>query len=116
MHPHQDRRREKQHCDKNIDYSKCDLEPGTLHLEPLVLLGREMRVLAMRQHPRLDIPADIEEQVAEFVQADESAHPLLAVVGHDDDLALLRAPQRILADILEAEAEHETGPRQHRSY
>src|SRR4051812_6427544 len=101
MYPHQNRRRKKQHRDKDIDHRERDLEPGTLYLEPLVLLGREMGVLAVGQHKRLDIAANIQEKIAEFIQSDERAHPLLAVVGHDDDLTLLRAPQRVLADILE---------------
>ena len=97
MHPDQDRRGEKQHRHHDEDHREGDLKPGALPLQLFVLLGGEVGLLAMRQHPRLDKPADIQKQVAELVQPDQGAHPLLAIVGHDHDLALLRAVQRVQA-------------------
>jgi hypothetical protein len=67
----------------------------------------------MRQHPRFDKAADIEIKVTELAEPNERADALVLVVGHDDDLALVGAAQRVLADILEAERKGEAGARHH---
>src|SRR5436190_10151953 len=74
-----------------------------------------MGLVAVRQHPWLDEPSDIEKEVAELVEPDQRAHPLFLVVGDDDDLALIGAAQRILLDILKTEGEGEPGAGHHRT-
>src|ERR1041385_5817619 len=113
MNADRDGRSEKQQRDEDVDNGEGDLEPGTLTLEALILRRREVNLVAMRQYPRFDEAADIEVKVAELTEPDERADPLVLVVGHDDDLALVGAAQRVLADILKAERKSEAGARHH---
>src|SRR5439155_16553203 len=113
MNAYRDRRSEKQQRNEDVDDSERDLKPGTLTFEALILRRRKVNLVAMRQHPRFDKAADIEIKVTELAEPNERADALVLVVGHNDDLALVGAAQRVLADILEAERKGEAGARHH---
>src|SRR5947209_17151458 len=109
MDSDRDRRDQKQHGHEDEDDREGDLEAGALPFQALVLRRGKMGLIAMLQHPRLDIAPDKKIQLVDIVEADERAHPLLLVVRDYDDLALAGAAKRILADLLEAEREGEAG-------
>src|SRR3954467_14251388 len=76
---------EKQHCHEYEDHGEGDLEAGALQLQALVLRRREMRLVAVRQYPRLDEADEIKIEVAELAEPDQGAYPLFLVLGDDDD-------------------------------
>ena len=68
---------EEQHRDHHEDQGKGDLEPRSLTFQLLVLGGGALCLLHMVEHPRFDVAANIEIHIAELVEANESAHPIV---------------------------------------
>src|SRR6185312_2065880 len=78
----------------------------------VVLRDGALRLFYVVEHYRVDETPDIEIGIAEAIEPDERADPVVGVAGHDGDVAVAGLIERPLRHRLEFECETEAAARE----